>query len=564
MEYRRFSVSPERYKVVLQEISDGSEPAMRFYVMVALSTMIASFGLITNSTAVIIGAMLVAPLMTPIFGIALALIRSDGVLFGRALKAEIAGVVAAILMGVILGSVYPALEPTPEMIARTKPQLFDLLIAVFSGLAGAYALLDEKISPALPGVAIATAIVPPLANTGLCFALGEYAAGVGSFLLFFANFLSILLVASVAFGLFGMAGDFSKLDRKTLIKRFWFPTCCFVLVTIFLTNTLINIARQNHIQETVLATLENHLLKFQDTVLDVAKHNENDGVIYVLAEVLSSGAMSPIHVASLEKHLEQALDQETSLIVRTKLTKEISAIGANIQLRKQRLDGSFISQSVPSHVQDAKIVDTTIRNFIATLAGYTLDKVRTFEVDDTSIFLATIHGVTAPNQQNIEEIEALLRQELGKSNVRLVFNFIQSSLYDHSGLIRLEFSGLLPNQGSQEQAVVDCATFLEKEITAIPEVAVAGVNYDVIDGELFVLIDTSGPKILLPEEVNSLQVRAAEIAGMPVELFIHMKTETVVTSTGHEPYSVVSRDGFGRQLPSIKEDVRRIILEANM
>lgn len=564
MEYRRFSVSPERYKVVLQEISDGSEPAMRFYVMVALSTMIASFGLITNSTAVIIGAMLVAPLMTPIFGIALALIRSDGVLFGRALKAEIAGVVAAILMGVILGSVYPALEPTPEMIARTKPQLFDLLIAVFSGLAGAYALLDEKISPALPGVAIATAIVPPLANTGLCFALGEYAAGVGSFLLFFANFLSILLVASVAFGLFGMAGDFSKLDRKTLIRRFWFPTCCFVLVTIFLTNTLINIARQNHIQETVLATLENHLLKFQDTVLDVAKHNENDGVIYVLAEVLSSGAMSPIHVASLEKHLEQALDQETSLIVRTKLTKEISAIGANIQLRKQKLDGSFISQSVPSHVRDAKIVDTTIRNFIATLAGYTLDKVRTFEVDDTSIFLATIHGVTAPNQQNIEEIEALLRQELGKSNVRLVFNFIQSSLYDHSGLIRLEFSGLLPNQGSQEQAVVDCATFLEKEITAIPEVAVAGVNYDVIDGELFVLIDTSGPKILLPEEVNSLQVRAAEIAGMPVELFIHMKTETVVTSTGHEPYSVVSRDGFGRQLPSIKEDVRRIILEANM
>ena len=66
MEQRRFRISPERYKVVLQEISDGSEPAMRFYIMFALSTMIASFGLITNSTAVIIGAMLVAPLMTPI------------------------------------------------------------------------------------------------------------------------------------------------------------------------------------------------------------------------------------------------------------------------------------------------------------------------------------------------------------------------------------------------------------------------------------------------------------------------------------------------------------------
>ena len=186
MKWHKFSISEERQQIVVKEISEGSEPEMRFYIMVAVSTMIASFGLITNSTAVIIGAMLVAPLMTPIFGIALALIRSDTVLFGRALKAEIAGVAAAIAMGLILGLLYPALEPTPEMIARTEPQLFDLLVAVFSGFAGAYALMDEKISPALPGVAIATAIVPPLAHTALCFSVGQYIAGIGSFLLFFA------------------------------------------------------------------------------------------------------------------------------------------------------------------------------------------------------------------------------------------------------------------------------------------------------------------------------------------------------------------------------------------
>ncbi len=88
--------------------------------MVAVSTMIACFGLITNSTAVIIGAMLVAPLMTPIFGIGLALIRSDKELFGKALKAEIAGVAAAVAMGIILGLVSPAFEPTPEMLARVQ------------------------------------------------------------------------------------------------------------------------------------------------------------------------------------------------------------------------------------------------------------------------------------------------------------------------------------------------------------------------------------------------------------------------------------------------------------
>ncbi|MEN8808614.1 MAG: DUF389 domain-containing protein, partial [Desulfobacterales bacterium] len=164
-------ITPERAQLVVQEISDASEPGLRFYILVIVSTMIAGFGLTMNSTAVIIGAMLVAPLMTPIFGIALALIRGDARLLGRASQAEIAGVAAAIAMGFILGIIYPSLEPTPEMISRTQPQLFDLMVAIFSGFAGAYALVDEKISPALPGVAIATAIVPPLANTGLCFAV---------------------------------------------------------------------------------------------------------------------------------------------------------------------------------------------------------------------------------------------------------------------------------------------------------------------------------------------------------------------------------------------------------
>ena len=123
----------------------------------------------------------------------------------KAARAEIVGVVAAVSMGVVLGSLLGDIEPTPEMLSRTHPNLFDLLVAVLAGFAGAYALMNEKVSPALPGVAIATAIVPPLANSGLCLALGEVQGGIGSFLLFFANFLSILVVASGTFILSGMA-----------------------------------------------------------------------------------------------------------------------------------------------------------------------------------------------------------------------------------------------------------------------------------------------------------------------------------------------------------------------
>ena len=200
-----------------------------------------------------------------------------------------------------------------------------------------------------------------------------------------------------------MTGGFTELDKKTLLKRFGLPTVCFVLVAIFLTNTLISIARKSHIEQTILTTLENDLHNFQDTTLAGAKHNEKDGVIYVLAEVQSSGTMSPIQVANLEGNIEKALKQEVSLIVRSKMVKEISALGSDIQLSKQRLDGSFINQEVPEHVRDVKIADTTIRNFLAPMAGYTLDRVRTFKIGAESVLIAYVYGVAPPTKKSAVE-----------------------------------------------------------------------------------------------------------------------------------------------------------------
>ena len=199
------------------------------------------------------------------------------------------------------------------------------------------------------------------------------------------------------------------------------------------------------------------------------------------------------------------------------------------------------------------------RGWKASLAGYTLDKVRTFKIGDTSMFLASVYGVSAPNRKNIEELEALLRQESGTTDFRLVLNFVETNLYDRSGLIRLKFSGLGLRQDSHKQEINDCVAFLKNEIAAVPEVTVSGVNYDVVDGVLYVMIDTRGPKILSPEEVYKLQDLAAEKAGIPVKLFIHAKTEIAVTSGGHESFTSVSVEGFKRQLPSIREDISKII-----
>ena len=265
---RWFVTTPERTQAVVREITEGSEPKASYYALLVTSAMIACFGLVTNSTAVIIGAMLVSPLMTPIFGIAAGMLRGDASLFGRALRAEFGGVALAVFASAMFGllPLVTSGEATPEMIARTHPTLLDLMVAVFAGFAGAYALLDERVSPALPGVAIAVAIVPPLSTCGLCLAGGAYEGAFGAFLLFFANFIAILLVALVMFTIAGMAPDARWNSLADVSRRFGLAVVGFVVIAVILTHSLLRIYTERTTQHTI------------DTVLVAELAQESDGL----------------------------------------------------------------------------------------------------------------------------------------------------------------------------------------------------------------------------------------------------------------------------------------------
>ena len=130
-------------------------------------------------------------------------------------------------------------EVTPEMLARTEPTLLDLLVAVFAGFAGALAMIDDRISPALPGVAIATAIVPPLATCGLCLAAGSTLGASGAFLLFFANFVAILLVSALTFLTAGLARRHTAEGVvRRVVGNMAVAVLGFLLVSAYLTRTL--------------------------------------------------------------------------------------------------------------------------------------------------------------------------------------------------------------------------------------------------------------------------------------------------------------------------------------
>jgi uncharacterized hydrophobic protein (TIGR00271 family) len=179
------------------------------------------------------------------------LVLGDTKLLRRAAQSEALGVLLSIGIAAVLGLFPLALEATPEMLARTEPNLLDLLVAVLAGFAGTFAIIDVRISPALPGVAIAVAIVTPLANTGFFLALGAYYGAYGSFLLFFANFLAILLVSAATFIASGLAPGSMWQEKVGWVRRFGLAALGFLVVGIYLTWSLASIVQDRYLRNSL-------------------------------------------------------------------------------------------------------------------------------------------------------------------------------------------------------------------------------------------------------------------------------------------------------------------------
>ena len=166
------------------------------YAFLAVTSCgIATLGLMLNSAAVIIGAMLVAPLMGPIVLLGFAIAATDVERAARSAKALVVGVVAALAISVIIVKLSPYIPPTPEILARSNPNLFDLAVAVLSGMVAGYAVTHHKIG-AVAGVAIATALMPPLAASGYGLAVSDMHIFQGAFFLFLTNMLAIALTVA--------------------------------------------------------------------------------------------------------------------------------------------------------------------------------------------------------------------------------------------------------------------------------------------------------------------------------------------------------------------------------
>jgi uncharacterized hydrophobic protein (TIGR00271 family) len=199
---------------------------VNFIVLLALATVIATYGVVTDSTASVIGAMIIAPLMTPIMASAAAVILGSTIRLKQALRLVVLGILGVIVLSILLTFFIPdsliAYPTNTQITSRVSPGLMDLMIALAAGAAGAYAIGRQEIADSLAGVAIAISLVPPLCVVGISLGSGELLDAGGAFLLFLTNFFAILLAGAIVFRLMGLEelgfGDASKETKRKAIQ----------------------------------------------------------------------------------------------------------------------------------------------------------------------------------------------------------------------------------------------------------------------------------------------------------------------------------------------------------
>ncbi|NCI78133.1 TIGR00341 family protein [Acinetobacter kanungonis] len=281
------------HKQVRLNIQADALPSKTFFIMNALAAVIAAYGLLSDSTAVVIGAMLVAMMLGPIAGISLALIDSRWMLLKTALKTLTLGIIMIYGIGFLIGLIHPNIAITNEIMARTHPNSLDLMIALAGGAAGAFASVSPRLSVAVVGVAVATALVPPLVASGLLLSRAEFSLSANAFLLTFTNIIAIQVSSSMVLWIAGFRrGSNEEVQSKYLefAKRNWLSLIILLVLAVYLTFNLIYTV-QNELYKSRVSDQLGLKLNTETNIIDTVQFDTHPE--FTLARVFIRGVEPP-------------------------------------------------------------------------------------------------------------------------------------------------------------------------------------------------------------------------------------------------------------------------------
>ncbi len=299
--------SQEQYASLFTSLREESKLNSTFLTLIILSTLIATFGLFINSSSVIIGAMLLAPLMQPIISLSMGVLRQDTSLINSGAKTITIGVLAVAFTASLTTLLTPIQHLTPEMTGRLSPTILDLFIAIVSGIAAAYVKSNDKIIGSLAGVAIAVALVPPIAVAGIGIGWGDWHMFYTAFLLFITNLVGIVLAAALTF----MTLGFSPLHLAKKGVTIWLTIVAIVAIPLYSSfkQMKADISIQRNLSKLTF-NLGSREVKLSN--IKVLHHGKNEKIE---CEVISTAILSKSEKKRLKESILKSIHKQATIIV---------------------------------------------------------------------------------------------------------------------------------------------------------------------------------------------------------------------------------------------------------
>ncbi|GAA0880697.1 hypothetical protein GCM10009119_36670 [Algoriphagus jejuensis] len=290
----------DEFKGLFTLLKQNAQTSSNYLVLMALSTLIATFGLFADSSPVVIGAMILAPLMGPIISLAMGALRQDGILVKSSLITLFWGILIGLFFAVFITWLTPLDGVNSEILSRIRPNLLDLGIALVSGVAGAYAHAKEEIAKTLAGVAISVALVPPLAVAGIGLGWGEWNVFGGAALLLATNLAGIVMAAALTFLVLGFSPF--RVAKKGLLISLVF----FVLVTTPLGFSFRNMVLENKLIQELSGKRIPHGLLREVKVITL-------NPLRISATILSERELKAIDYKEIKREIEEEIGRSADL-----------------------------------------------------------------------------------------------------------------------------------------------------------------------------------------------------------------------------------------------------------
>lgn len=341
-------LSPEEKEEVAVKVKNDAVPDKLYRIEIFLSSVIAALGLLQNSVAVVIWAMLIAPLLRPINGISFAVARGEKPFFWISMRVMFFSVLVSVIMGFFSVKITWLTVETSEILSRTSPNIIDLFIAIFSAMVAVLSLGFSRLWESVAWVAMAAALMPPLAVVWIELELGNYTLAWWAMMLFLANLVAIVLVGAVIFWLYWFTPH-SWIKQKSAVKWFTFIVFVIFIISVPLVSSLLSVKEKRELEFKSIDYLQNIIkqetLNFTISSLEIKSLDKDLVKISSVIKIPEWLDFYDTFKKQLDFELSKKLWRNVELDVELIRTANIISIEkinlSDIELKKQEIQKQF-------------------------------------------------------------------------------------------------------------------------------------------------------------------------------------------------------------------------------